>query len=219
MTNRERAVVRGMRRGEQQSRQVGSELREARLRAGLSQQRVADVTGIARSTVERIELGHAQNVSIRGASILAAAVGLDLVARTYPGGSPIRDVAQVSLLRRLRDRLGPDWSWRYEVPIALLNDQRAWDAVIEHKRTRVAIMVEAETRLRDVQDLLRRVSLKRRDASARRLILLIGGTRTNREVVRAIGEELRASLPCPPRRALRALALGRDPGEDVLLML
>ena len=81
---------------------------------------------------------------------LAGAVGLDLSVRTYPGASPIRDAAQVLLLKRAVERFGPDWRWRFEVPVAGDGDQRAWDAAAQHRLTGTKFVLDAETRIRDV---------------------------------------------------------------------
>jgi hypothetical protein len=64
---------------------------------------------------------------------------------------------------------------------------------------------------------LRRIALKRRDASVDRLVLLVADTRHDREVVRAAQLELAAMLPAGRRRAMACLALGRDPGADALI--
>jgi hypothetical protein len=74
--------------------------------------------------------------------------------------------------------------WKSEVPIPITGDQRAWDAVVSGSgQGRVAI--EAETRLRDIQALQRRVALKRRDdPSIDSVVLLVAGTRGNRFVLR-----------------------------------
>ncbi|MET0773208.1 MAG: helix-turn-helix transcriptional regulator [Candidatus Limnocylindrales bacterium] len=219
MATRERRVTRGMVRGEQQTRAIGVELREARLRAGLSQRRVAEATGVGRSTIQRFELGRLRDMSIRTASIVGAVVGIDVVVRTYQAAGPIRDAAQVALLGRLRARLGPAWTWSLEVPLPIAGDQRAWDAGLRHQRTGARVMVEAETRIRDVQDLLRRLALKSRDSGRPRVVLLVAGTHANRSVVRLANAELGAQLPCPGRRALAALADGDAPEADALVLL
>ena len=219
MPSRERRVVRGMVRGEQQTRAIGTDLREARLRVGLSQRAVADATGLARSTIERLELGHGRDLSIRTASIVASAVGLDVVVRTYPADGPIRDAALIALLGRLRARLGPDWSWRYEVAIPKAGDLRAWDAAARHASSGIRVVIEAETRLRDIQDLLRRLALKRRDAGDPRVLLLVAGTRANRAATNLARDALRAEFPCAMRRALVSLGRGELPEADALILL
>ena len=119
---------------------------------------MARAAGVPRATISRIENGRAPNVPIRLAAALAALVGLDLVVSTYPGGRPIRDVAQVRLMARLTERIGRDWRWSFEVPLPVPGDQRAWDAVVTHRASRERFGLEAVTRIHDLQALLRRIS-------------------------------------------------------------
>ena len=150
---------------------------------------------------------------------MAAAVGLDLSIRSYPGGAHVRDVGQVRLLLRLTRRLGPDWRWRYEVLLPGDRDRRAWDAVARHERADLGFVVEAETRVRDAQELLRRVSLKRRDGGSPRVVLLVSDTRLNRLRLREAGDAFESAFPVGTRAALAALTAGRDPGHDSLIII
>ena len=94
-------------------------------------------------------------------------------------------------------------------------DLRAWDGLLTRERLRIG--VEAETRLRDVQAVLRRIEAKRRDDGVDRVILVLADTRTNREAVRAAAGILAAAFPIEGRDAWAALAAGLDPGGDALL--
>jgi hypothetical protein len=101
------------------------------------------------------------------------------------------------------------------VPIE--KDLRAADARISNAQS--SIVVEAITRLADVQAQLRAAQLKRRDLQAQRLVLLVSATSTNRTAMRAAGPMLGEALPVHTWAALRALAAGRDPGGDALIVL
>jgi hypothetical protein len=81
-----------------------------------------------------------------------------LAARAYPIGGGIRNVAQLELLARLRTRVAKQFTWRTEVPMPIEGDLRAWDAALFGPAIRVGI--DAETRLRDIQAVDRRVMLK-----------------------------------------------------------
>ena len=97
-------------------------------------------------------------------------------------------------------------------------DRRAWDAVIRAQDVRIG--VEAVTRLRDIQDLERRISLKQRDSDFDHVILLLANTRTNRGArVGAAGRSLLNAFPREPRAVLEALARGRDPGGSSVIAL
>ncbi len=148
MGSRERAIDRGRRRGRYLRIELGRELRESRIAAGLSQAAVARAAGVDPGTVGKIERADVVGVSVQRLAELFAAVGHELGARAYPFGPPLRDAAHVALLQRAGRRIGDDWRWRVEVPVGQPGDPRAWDAVLESRAARVAL--EAETRLRDV---------------------------------------------------------------------
>lgn len=219
MGSREDPVDRGRRRAGHAIRTITAELRDARIGAGLSQSEVANAVGISRSQLSRIETHALPDLSIGLASRIAAAVGLDLSVRLYPGRSRVRDLAQLRMLDRLRARLGPGWRWDLEVPLPVAGDQRAWDAVATHVETGLVIWVEAESRLNDVQAVLRRVALKQRDGSAGRMVLAVNDTRLNRDAVKAAGSSIHSVFPADMRRALMLLARGADPKADVLVLL
>jgi transcriptional regulator with XRE-family HTH domain len=207
------------RKAQQRVEAAIAEIRRARVGAGLSQDTVAAAASISRFRVGRIERHEERGVPAQVLIRMADAVGLDMPLRLFPGSDPIRDAGQVRLLVRLQARLGPAWSWQQEVPLPIPGDRRAWDAVGTHMITRLSIHVEAETRLGDVQALLRRVSLKRRDGQARRLVLLVSDTRNNRDVIRAAAGPILGAFPGDARRALSLLDQGLAPGPDVLLVL
>ena len=83
----------------------------------------------------------------------------------------------------------------------------------------MVIWVEAESRLRDSQALLRRLALKRRDGAATRLVLVLNDTRANREAAREAATSLAGAFPSPMRSAIPRLVEGEDPGGDVLVIL
>jgi hypothetical protein len=81
------------------------------------------------------------------------------------------------------------------------------------------VAIEAETRLHDVQALLRRVASKRRDGAAGRLVLVVADTRTNREVVRAARPEFVATFPADTRSIWPAVVAGFPPPHDALVLV
>jgi hypothetical protein len=96
-------------------------------------------------------------------------------------------------------------------------DRRAWDLLLLVGRHRIG--VEAETRLRDVQALLRRLALKRRDGAVDRLLLVVNDTVHNREAIDAGSSLLLDAFPGAPRQAFRALKLGLLPPADTILVV
>lgn len=195
---------------------IARELRLARTGAGLSQRQVAAAAHVSHATVSRAERARSATLGLPVLGRIATAVGLDLSVRLYPAGDPIRDVGHARLLAALRVRLHSDLGWRTEVPLPIAGDRRAWDAVIRGPGWTVG--VEAETRIRDLQAVVRKVGLKVRDGDLDHVVLLVADTRGNRAALRAGSTELTA-FDRPPREVLRALAAGRAPGGDVLLIL
>lgn len=219
MTTRDRPRDLGRARGLRLLQEFGREVREARRSAGLSQAMVASVGGVSRSTISELEQGRLADLSIVRMAALAGVVGLDLRVRTYAGVAAVRDAAQIRLLERLINRLGDAWEWRFEVPIGRAPDQRAWDAVGRHRVTGQRIVVEAITRLTDVQATLRRIESKRVDAGSPRLLVILSESVANRLAMEAAGTMLDATFLVGKRRALRALATGGDPGGDAVMMI
>jgi transcriptional regulator with XRE-family HTH domain len=198
-------------------RELGAELRFARLGAGLSQVAVGAAAGMSHAQVGRIERGRVAGLSLDQASRAASAVGLRLVVRTYPDGDPVRDAGQLALLARLRSRLPPAARWETEVPLPIPGDRRAWDALIRLGGRRAGC--EAETRVRDVQALERRLALKRRDGAVDVVILVVAGTAANRRTLAAHREALRAILPLDGREVLASLRAAQLPARSGLVVL
>ena len=213
------AIERAIAQAEQRARRVlvdlGRDLHAARVSRGLSQASVASAAGLIQAQVSRIERSVYPSVTVDALARLAAAVGLELSVRLYPGGQPLRDKAHIALLDRFRRALGPDWTWAAEVPLPIPGDKRAWDRLAT--RPGVAIGVEGETRPTDMQELGRRLALKKRDGGVDRMILVLADTEWCRRIVRL--NDLEDAFPVPGRIALKALAAGRDPGGDAIVLI
>ena len=218
MGTKQRAVDKGTERGRSILADLAGELRRAREQHGLSQTVVGRAAGVSASQVSRIERGQAKCLSLRQIARLLAVVGLELSARAYPAGSPIRDAAHLVLLDRFRRQVAPSIAWRFEVPVGRVGDQRAWDAVVLIDTVELA--VEAQTRPRDVQALQRRMAAKRRDdPGVSGVVLLLADTRHNRNLMKEHGEALRTDLPLPGKAILEALAAGRNPGGGGVVLI
>jgi transcriptional regulator with XRE-family HTH domain len=188
MVTRERRLDRGRRQARRRLTVIGDELREARLAAGLTQRFVASAVGVSHMEISRIERALAPRVPFETLATVGAVLGLDLSLRAYPDGDPVRDAAQLALLARLRAILPATLTWRTEGPLAVPGDARAWDAVVSGIGWRAAI--DAESRLRDVQALTRRLALKARDDEVDVVVLLVANTRHNRQALRLAGPDL-----------------------------
>ncbi len=96
-------------------------------------------------------------------------------------------------------------------------DLRALDGVAVLGDRRVG--VEAESRMSDVQALERRALLKQRDADVDVLILLVADTRANREALARHRSAVRGSFPLDTRETLAAIAAGKLPRANGIVVL
>ncbi|MEO5885559.1 MAG: helix-turn-helix transcriptional regulator [Candidatus Limnocylindrales bacterium] len=216
MSSRETAGQRGARTSRNRRRRLGEELRQARLAAGLSQRQLGRYVRVSHSAIGRMERAEVRTLSIDRVAVVAAILGLDLYIGLYPDSSPVRDAAHLAVLERFRVRLGPGLSFRMEVQMPGVNDLRSADGLVAGDD--VDVMVEAETRLDDVQAALRKVFSKQRDLGSRRVILILSDTRYHRSLVKAY-PELAERFPISQRTCLRALAAAVDPGGNAILLL
>jgi transcriptional regulator with XRE-family HTH domain len=217
MGSRERAIDIGAARGRAMTATVLTELRTARLDRGLGGRDVARAADMSPAQYSRLERGLTASLSIEQASVVLAAVGLELSVRAYPRGEPMRDAVHAALLGRLRVRLHRSLRFATEVPFPAPDDLRAWDAVISGPRWRIG--VEAETRPRDRQALERRLALKERDGDVNAVCLLLLDSRHNREFVRANRDVFNNRFPLSGRRALELLAAGAELSVNTIMLL
>lgn len=216
VTSRERLLSQGTRRGERLIRELAEATREARLASGLTLDTVSGALGISVSKLWRWEQAKPPYPDIVEAAQWSQIVGLDLTMRTFASGARVRDKPQLKLMDRFRGET-PLIVWEGEAMVPIYGDQRAWDLL--GRVGEVMIGVAAETRLRDTQALIRREHAKMRDSNVDRLILLVAGTRSNRETLRDVRESLRVDLPLDTRAIMSALRAGRDPGASGIVLL
>jgi transcriptional regulator with XRE-family HTH domain len=211
-------MARAVRRTEANLVRVGDELRTARLVAGLTLAQVARATGISTTELSRIDRGKAPWVTIASLNQFAAAVGLDLWTKAYPGGEPLRDIAHLRLTDAFRALLDPSLVVRAEVPIGDPRDLRAWDLTV----TEVAgeeCGIELETRVFDAQDQLRRLHRKIADGGLDRTLLVVADTPANRSAIQVASGLLSTTFAIDDRAAYSALAEGRIPPRDALILV
>ena len=200
--------------------ELGADLRSARLSAGL---RLADVgmqVGVSpQPSVMRRERGDLPGPRPEELARHAAAVGMRARIKVYPEGEPLRDAAQVDLMREL-SRSAEDEAHRsaIEVPVTdVPGDGRAWDAVLELPGCICAL--EFVTRFHDCQAQLRAFQLKFRDGRVDRLVVIVKATPANRRALSAARDVLEANFPLRTRRVMAALTTGRDPGANGFALL
>ncbi|MFL6029568.1 MAG: hypothetical protein ACJ74D_06020 [Gaiellaceae bacterium] len=189
----------------------------ARRDRGLSLADVGGAIGLSAAMASRMERSLVPDIGVIRMASMLSVVGLDLSAKAYPGGSPMRDAGHAALLARFRTRLHPSLHWAIEVPLPHPGDLRAWDALVRGAGWRYGI--EAETHPTDGQALARRLELKIRDSGVDGVILLVPQSRHAKAFVSAASDLLRPIFPVTGRRALELLAAGVDPGGNSVLML
>ena len=220
MPTRERPIDRARRVAATDRLRAGVDIRTARRAVGKSLDEVARGSLLSPSQVGRIERGVLRSVSVEQLAVIGAVVGLDIRVRAYPGPDPLVDAAQVRLLARLRERIHPGLSFRTEVALPIIGDQRAWDGMIGglHGAER-QLPIDADSRLVDGQAQLRRIRLKLRDSGFAAVLWVLADTRTNRDAIAAGAATILADFPVPGRKALRALAAWEHPGGSALVLV
>lgn len=214
-----RTIDRGTRLAARQGREIGDEFREYRLQLDLSQEQVAAASHMSRVHYGRIENGLVPKLTLLEINRIAAVLGLGPSIRLYPAGDAVRDAGQATRLQAFLAPLSAPLTYRLEVPLPAVSDrfeQRAWDAMLFGRGARTAI--ELEMRLRDVQAVLRRLDLKRRDDPTESFVLLVADSRTNRRVLNEFSR-LFTDLPrLRPTTVRRALEAGQHPPTGLVLV-
>ena len=147
----------------------------------------------------------------------AAAVGMRVRIKAYPEGPPIRDAAQIALMRDFRTRTTDAVPMRVEQPVTdAAADRRAFDATLDLPG---GCGLEFITRFHDCQAQLRSALLKQRDSGLSRLIIVVKDTNRNRRAVAAVADLVADTFPVGTRAGLTALAAGKDPGGNALVFI
>lgn len=216
MANRFRGRNEAVRLWHATARQIGDELRAARIVLGITQREVGEAIGVSSSEISRRELGHSPRRTGEKLALHAAAVGLKLWIRLFPVGGGVRDAAQARYIAAFVARVGRWWSVTLEAVIPQTGDLRAVDILMVSGPIRLA--VEVITRLSDLQAQVRAAQTKARDISASRLILVIADTHANARILREAHATLAPSFDLDARHVLRELEAGRDPGRDAVIL-
>lgn len=217
MATRTRATDEARRLWHRMAAMIGDELRAARLIAGLTQAQVAAALGISQAEVSRRERGRVPRLSGLDLAVHGAAVGLKLWVRLFNIGAAIRDDAQARYIAAFLSRIAESWRVTLEAVVPLPGDLRAADVLLASGGVR--IVVEVITRLADAQAQIRAAQLKARDLDATRLVIVVAATHANRAALVSVRDAVGRAFSLDTRGVMAALAAGRDPGQDAIVLL
>jgi transcriptional regulator with XRE-family HTH domain len=179
---------------------------------------VARRSGVAASTLERIEAGD-PGVQLNTLVSVADAVGLDVVLKLYPGAGPrLRDSGQLYIAQSLSGLAHPRWRPRLEVPAGDHGESAdlvlyGADEILHFEIDRKRIDHQAQYR----RDEAKRLYLARHEVRPVRLVLVVVDTVANRVAMRPHMALIQQQLPAGSREVLKALRNGTPLGRDGIL--
>jgi transcriptional regulator with XRE-family HTH domain len=137
---------------------VGYAIRSVRLRRGLTQAEVAAAASVSPSTVSLIECGGLENATVRVIRRIASCLGMSLPFAPRWRGSDLPkliDERHACICRDVATRLERDgWLVHPEYAFNWRGERGAIDILAWHPATRSLLIIEVETALPDLQDLL-----------------------------------------------------------------
>ena len=212
--------MRGRRRGSMLADRTITELRTRRQDLGVSQPQLARALGYSQSRLWRLESKRVDATFVE-VSEIASLLGLELAVNLYELGDPIRDKGQQALGRRFDVIPAPVWRSTVETLLPNPGDQRSWDRLLRltTSPTRHLVGADLETRIRDIQALVRRTRARERDGGVDAILLVLSDSSTNRSLVGQLRGALGPAYASAPRATLAALRNGEPlPGSGVILI-
>jgi transcriptional regulator with XRE-family HTH domain len=217
MATRETRLDRGRNHARQLIATSLSELRLTRRNAGISQAALARLLGWPQSRLSEFERNK-RDPTIGEICELGALLGLKPTIQFHPLGEAIRDSGQLKLIARFRATLGRAWHVMIEAPFPTLGDLRSWDVLIR-LGSAYRVGVEAETRIRDVQELVRRIRQREVHGGVDEIMIVLSDTAHNRRLVAQLRDAFGERYATSPRALLAALRNGGQlEGSGVILL-
>lgn len=193
-----------------------AELRAERQTANISQRTIARQLDRQQSELNRLERLEFPNVPLVRLAEVAAVLGLELSVRVNRVGDPVRDGASEALIGRFLRQVASAYRVTREVLLPV-GGQRSWDILLRIGPTLIG--VEAVTRVRDLQALVRHIRLRERDGGTDHVLLVLSDSLHNRALAGQLLEALGPRFATPRKVLLDALRAGRPvPGSGVLLL-
>jgi hypothetical protein len=182
---------------------------------------MASQIGLSQPQYWRTEADEVHDLSLTRLCEMASLLGLDVTLTFHPLGDPIRDTGQQAVGGRFDRLLASVWVVTNETLLPMPGDTRAWDKLLRlpSEPERYLVGVDLESRIRDIQDLVRRTRLRERDGGADDILIVLSDSATNRRLADQLRAALGADYTCSGRAILAALRAGRRlPGSGVILI-
>lgn len=175
----------------------GEEIREIRLRAGVSQAALARAIGVSRSVICRMEQGD-PDVSARIRARAVSVLGGDFRIAVYPGGAPlIHDAAHARIVEAVLRRCDPSWHPTVESPVPGPG-RRSTDIRLDRRGE--IVLMEVETHVRAFEAIIREGAEKRAAVAEAATAAAAAGGR-----VTSPAQRIHVVLVLPPSRHHRVL--------------
>ena len=220
VASRESRLIRGRRRGLALASRTLQELRERRQVLGISQPFLARELNYSQPWLWRLEALQVQATVVDLAEI-ASLLGLELSITLHEIGDPIRDKGQQALGSRFDVIPSPLWQSTAETLLPNPGDRRSWDRLLRltTSERRHLVGVDLESRIRDVQALVRRTRFRERDGHVDVILIVLSNSATNTHLVGQLRDALGSEYGTSPRAILSALRRGVPlPGSGVILV-
>jgi transcriptional regulator with XRE-family HTH domain len=200
---------------------MATEVRGARLTAGVSQLQLAAEAGSSDSAIARLEAGQRKDLGIIELSEIASVLGYEVSVGLHPIGDPVRDKGQLACGRRFDAFLSDRWRVTDETLLPGTGEQRAWDKLLRlvDASPRYLVGVDIESRVWDVQAMVRRTRARERDGQVDAILIVLADTAHNRRVADELRSVLGPAYATGPRRLFGGLRAGeRLVGSGVVLL-
>jgi len=217
MAGKETRLETGRQRAASAVASILSQLRTARLTSNLSQAAIAAQLGWSQTRYSLFER-NVREVTVADVSLVASILGLKLTFDVFRIDEGVRDAGSQRLIERFLAMLASVWLQTREAPFPHLGDLRSWDVLIRLGRD-YRVGVEAETRLRDIQELVRRIRQRELHGGADHIIVILSDSQHNRRYVDEFRAALGPNYLTQPGDLLADLRTGRQlPGSGVILL-
>lgn len=180
----------------------GRQVRALRRRRGWRQVDLARSARTSRTSISRVELGHADEVTVRALNAIAGALSARLDLRLSWNGEGLDrllDADHAALVEEVARALRAlEWSVKVEVSFNIRGERGSIDVLAFHPGTGVVLVVEVKSVVPDVQATLHVLDRKSR--------LALEIARETAGLVEALGACWSFGLPEPLDAALRSTA-------------